>query len=152
MTEFVARRLVGASPEAVFEFLADHRNATRVLDGVTRWEPLGARVQGVGARFDVEMRALAVPVAARLVLDVWDPPWAIGWSSESGPIPQRGDWTLRAAPGGTEVELKISYQPPGRAAGLVAAALEGTVRRRLESALAAIDGRLGSGRPRNREA
>ncbi|MGH7776522.1 MAG: SRPBCC family protein [Candidatus Dormibacterales bacterium] len=152
MTEFVARRLVGAPPEAVFEFLADHRNATRVLDGVTRWEPLGARVRGVGARFDVEMRALGMPVAARLVLDVWDPPNAIGWSSESGPVPQRGDWTLRPAPGGTEVELKISYQPPGRAAGLVAAALEWTVRRRLESALAAIGGRLAPGPARDPQA
>ena len=140
MREFAARRLIESPPQAVFEFLADHRNAPRTLEGITRWEPLGSQTQGLGARFDVEMKALGMPIATTLVLDVWNPPRQLGWRSESGPISQRGVWTLTPRPSGTEVELRIHYDAPAR--GLFAGALEAMIKRRLEGALSAIERRL----------
>src|SRR5438105_15663996 len=100
---FDARTLVAAGPETVFEWVADYRNVPRVLSGVSRWRPLGARTRGRGARFDVRLRAFGLPLEATLVLDAWEAPRSIGWRSESGPLPHAGRWRFEARPEGTEV-------------------------------------------------
>ena len=134
---FTARTVIDRTPRDVFAWVADHRNVPRVLEGVDRWDPLGDRVAGVGARFDVSMRALGLPLENVLVLDRWDEPRAIGWRSESGLVPQAGGWRFEARDGGTEVTLSIGYEPPGGAlGGLLAGSVDGLVRGRLEQALA----------------
>jgi len=133
---FSASVTIARDAAAVFAWVADHRNVTRVLDGVTRWEPLDGRERGVGARFDVSMRALGFPLENVLVLETWDEPRAIGWRSESGLIPQAGGWRFYPAAGGTEVTLTIRYRPPGGAlGGLVAGRVDDLVTARLERAL-----------------
>ena|SRR5438034_3310261 len=127
---------IAREPRDVFAWVADHRNVPRVLEGVSRWEPLSGRDRGRGARFDVAMTALGFPLSNVLVLDTWDEPAEIGWRSESGPVAQSGRWRFRAVPAGTEVTLTIRYVPPGGAVGgLVAARVDGLVRARLERAL-----------------
>jgi uncharacterized membrane protein len=133
---FSARTVIDRPPGDVFAWVADYRNAGSVLEGVDRWEPMGEATTGVGARFDVSMRALGLPLENVLVLDRWEEPRAIGWRSESGPIAQRGGWRFEPRPGGTEVTLTIAYDPPGGAiGGLLAGRVDGLVRGRLERAL-----------------
>jgi ribosome-associated toxin RatA of RatAB toxin-antitoxin module len=137
MQEFTARVTAPCTQQQAFDFVADHRNVPRVLDGVTRWQPLSRHTRGLGARFDVEMRTLGIPLRTVLVLDAWEEPERIGWRSESGLVEQRGRWTFRPAADGTEIELRIAYQPPGGPLGsLAAGSAAGIVRRRLETALA----------------
>ena len=132
---FTASVTVAVPPRRAFDFIADHRNVRRVLDGITRWEPLGPD-QGLGARFDVEMRSFGIPLRNVLVLDRWDEPQELGWRSESGLIEQSGGWRLKPRRGGTEIELRIAYNPPGAALGnLIAGRADALVRRRLETAL-----------------
>src|SRR5947208_269631 len=92
MTErrFSARVQVDRPPEVAFEWVSDYRNAARVLGGVTRWEPVGFKTRGEGARFDVAMRALGFPLESVLVIDTWMEPHAIAWHSEKGGIRQAG--------------------------------------------------------------
>jgi ribosome-associated toxin RatA of RatAB toxin-antitoxin module len=133
---FTASTVVARDPQAVFDWVADHRNARNVLEGVTRWEPLGQQTRGRGARFDVAMHALGVPLENVLVLDTWDEPRAIGWRSESGLVPQTGRWRFEPRAGGTEVSLTIAYRPPGGwLGGLVAGQVDSAVRGRLQRAL-----------------
>jgi uncharacterized membrane protein len=133
---FSARVEIARQPADVFAWVADHRNVPRVLEGVSRWEPLSGRDRGLGARFDVAMRALGIPLENVLVLDRWDEPRAIGWRSESGPVPQEGGWRFLPTAGGTEVVLTIGYRPPaGAVGGLLAARVDGLVRARLQRAL-----------------
>lgn len=133
---FSASTVIAREPTAVFAWVADHRNAPRALEGVRRWEPVGAQAAGRGARFRVAMDALGLPLENVLVLDRWEEPRAIGWHSESGLVPQRGGWRFRPVEGGTEVTLTIVYRPPGGPlGGLLAARADGLVRRRLERAL-----------------
>jgi uncharacterized membrane protein len=133
---FSAGVVVRRAPEDVFEWVADYRNAPRALEGVTGWKPLGRQTRGVGARFDVEMRAFGFPLRNVLVLDEWNDPSAIGWHSESGPIAQRGGWTFGHSPAGTEVRLTIGYEPPaGVVGGIVAGGIERLVQDRLQRAL-----------------
>ncbi|HXM57500.1 MAG TPA: SRPBCC family protein [Candidatus Dormibacteraeota bacterium] len=133
---FSASTVIARDPADVFAWVADHRHASTVLDGVERWEPLGAATRGVGARFDVSMRALGLPLENVLVLDRWEEPRAIGWRSESGPVAQSGGWRFEPRREGTEVTLTIAYEPPGGlVGGLVAGRVDGLVRGRLEAAL-----------------
>lgn len=140
MREFSASVRIACPAEAAFDFVADHRNVPKVLDGITRWEPLGRRRSGEGARYSVEMRTLGIPMANVLVIDRWQRPRAIGWHSESGLIEQIGGWRFLAmGRDRVEVTLTIGYQPPGSALGnLLAGRVDGVVRRRLERALEAM--------------
>lgn len=134
--EFEIKRRLSTSPEKAFAFVADYRNVPRVLEGVSRWEPLSKQTTGSGARFEVEMKTLGVPLGNVLVLDSWEPGRRIGWRSQSGLIEQRGGWTFHPRQGGTEVTLKIAYRPPGAALGnLLAGRVDSLVRSRLARAL-----------------
>jgi ribosome-associated toxin RatA of RatAB toxin-antitoxin module len=140
--DFRAQILVHLAPEAAFDFVADHRHVKQVLEGVTRWRPLG-RSTGVGARFDVEMSLFSLPIGGILRIDTWDRPHRIGWVSESGPIEQRGGWRFTKHPDGVEIELAIAYRPPGGVVGdVLAGGLESRVRARLRQALERIRERL----------
>jgi uncharacterized membrane protein len=141
--EFSARTHVDRPPADVFDFIADYRNVPRVLEGVSRWEPLGRRTRGAGARYNVEMRTLGVPLSAVLKLSEWRRPERIAWVSEEGLIPQRGGWTFTPRGSGVDLELKMAYEPPAAALGnFIAGRVERLVRRRLERALARIRAEL----------
>lgn len=135
--EFDVTRRIATSPARAFDFVADYRNVPRVLEGVSRWEPLSKQARGEGARFEVEMRTFGIPLANVLVLVAWEPGRRIGWRSESGLVEQRGGWTFEALrPQLTEVTLAISYRPPGAALGnLLAGRVDSLVRARLARAL-----------------
>lgn len=133
---FSARTEIARPPADVFSWVAEPAHVALVLDGVDRWEPLDGRATGVGARFDVSMRALGLPLENVLVLDRWDEPRAIGWRSESGLVAQSGGWRFEPRGDGTEVTLTIGYEPPGGAlGGLLAGRVDGLVRDRLRRAL-----------------
>ena len=127
---------VHTTPERAFDYFADHRHVASVLDGVTRWEPIGRKTRGEGARYEVEMRALGFPLTSVLRLDRWRRPREIGWVSESGLIKQRGGFTFARSGKGVRIVLSIEYEPPASIVGAaVARRLDGFVRHRLERAM-----------------
>jgi hypothetical protein len=147
--EFKAGVAIRCSPERAFEFLADHRHVAQVLDGVSRWEPIGPKTRGTGARYNVEMVALGFPLKSVLRLNRWKPGKEIGWVSESGLIRQEGGFMFTPLEDGVRVELRIAYEPPGGVVGgALARRMDSTVRRRLEEALdrikAALEGDSGA--------
>jgi hypothetical protein len=146
MTRYVERSMatlelsdsvvVHSTPERAFDYFADHRHVADVLQGVTRWEPIGKRTTGVGARYNVELVAMGFPLRSVLRLNRWRRPHEIGWVSESGLIKQAGGFTFKKVPEGVRVELRIAYVPPASVIGaLVAKRLDGVVRGRLKQAM-----------------
>lgn len=136
MAERVFRAEIEIAREAgdVFVWIADYRNVPRVLDGVSRWEPVGTASTGRGARFAVKLQALGLSLDDTLVLDEWDEPRAIHWRSEDSPV--SGGWRFDPVAGGTEVTMTVGYQPPGGfVGGLVAGRVDGFARARLQQAL-----------------
>ena len=134
--EFSSAVNVKTSPERAFDYFADHRHVAQVLEGVNRWEPIGPKTKGIGARFNVEMLAFGLPLKNVLRLDRWRRGREIGWVSESGLIKQQGGFTFAERPDGVRIELRIAYEPPASVIGAaVARRLDGVVRRRLEQAL-----------------
>lgn len=127
---------VKTTPEQAFDYFADHRHVAQVLQGVSRWDPIGAQTQGVGARYSVEMQALGFPLRSVLKLNRWQRPRLIGWVSESGVVKQSGSFTFAPVTGGTRITLRIAYEPPASMLGAaVARRLDGFVRRRLAAAM-----------------
>ena len=134
--EFSASALMRISPERAFDYFADHRHVAEVLQGVTRWEPIGSRTTGVGARYEVELVAMGFPLRSVLRLDRWRRPHEMGWVSESGLIKQEGGFTFTKTAEGVLVELRIAYEPPAAAIGaLIARQVDRVVRGRLQRAL-----------------
>ena len=134
--EFSAAVDVHTSPERAFDYFADHRHVAEVLQGVTRWEPIGSRATGIGARYNVALVAMGFPLRSVLRLNRWQRPLEIGWVSESGLIKQEGGFTFTKTANGVRVELRIAYVPPASVIGaFVARRLDGVVRGRLQSAL-----------------
>ena len=134
--EFSAGVTVKTTPERAFDYFADYRHVADVLEGVSRWEPVGTKTRGVGARYTVEMAVFGLPLKSVLRLDRWRRPDEIGWISESGLIKQEGGFRFKQTPEGVRIELHIAYEPPASVIGAaVARRLDGMVRHRLESAL-----------------
>ncbi len=138
--EFTADVKVKCSPGRAFDYFADHRHVAAVLEGVTRWEPIGSKARGVGARYDVEMNAFGFPLKSVLRLNRWQRPEEIGWISESGLIRQEGGFTFleissRTGPA-VRIVLRIAYEPPASFIGAaIAGRMDWMVRRRLKRAL-----------------
>ena len=127
---------VKTTPESAFDYFADYRHVAEVLEGVSRWEPMGGTTTGVGARYRVEMTAFGIPLKNVLRLDRWLRPHEISWVSESGLIKQEGGFRFREVAGGVRIELRIVYEPPASVIGAaVARRMDGLVRHRLERAL-----------------
>lgn len=134
--EFSAEVTIKCSPERAFDYFADHRHVAAVLDGISKWEPIGSKSQGVGARYDVEMLALGFPLKTVLRLDRWLRPREIGWVSETGLIKQEGGFTFTPDKGGVHIVLRIAYTPPAAMLGAaVASRMDWMVRRRMQTAL-----------------
>lgn len=137
--EFSAGVTVKCPPERAFDYFADYHHVAAVLEGVSRWEPVGARTRGVGARYSVEMDAVGFPLKSILRLNRWRRPSEIGWASESGLIKQEGGFTFTKVRLGVRIELRIAYVPPASFLGVaIARRLDSAVRHRLERALESI--------------
>lgn len=133
---FTAAVTVKVSPDKAFDYFADYRHVPLILDGVTKWEPLGTKARGVGALYNVEMNAMGFPLSNVLRLHRWRRPDEIGWKSESGLIKQEGGFTFTKVDEGVRIELRIAYEPPAAVVGMfIAQRVDGMVRRRLEKAL-----------------
>jgi uncharacterized membrane protein len=134
--EFSAEVTVRVPPERAFDWFADYRHVAEVLEGISKWEPIGPKSRGVGARYNVEMTALGVPLKSVLKLNRWRRPHEIGWISESGLIKQEGRFTFKEVDGGVHIELRIAYEPPAAFVGAaIAKRLESMVKGRLERSL-----------------
>lgn len=134
--EFSAAVTIKCPPQRAFDYFADHRHVAAVLDGISRWEPIGGKSKGIGARYEVEMVALGFPLKSVLTLSRWRPPHEIGWVSESGLVKQEGGFTFTEVKGGVHIVLRIAYTPPASILGAaVAGRLDWVIRRRLQAAL-----------------
>jgi uncharacterized membrane protein len=134
--EFSAAVVVQTSPERAFDYFADYHHVAKVLEGVSRWEPIGSTTTGIGARYTVEMVAMGIPLRSVLRLNRWRRPHEIGWESESGLIDQEGGFKFTPVANGVGVELRVAYVPPASVVGaLVARPLDRVVRQRLQRAL-----------------
>lgn len=105
--------VISASPKLVWERLADPGNYLHFMSGVTRWEVIGERRSGLGARYRMLIRVGSAEVGGLIEIVEWSAERDMAWSSVTG-VDQRGRWRLRETPDGlTRVELRFSYGVAG---------------------------------------
>lgn len=129
---------VGAPREAIWAVVTDPERYLHVLAGVTRWEVVGDRDRGLGARYRTLMHVGSAEVGGLVEVVEWSEPGDVAWHSVTG-VDQRGRWRLRAISGdGTRVELRFTYGIAGGGFfGWVAEHVAApTVRRNLRRSLA----------------
>jgi uncharacterized membrane protein len=129
---------VAAPAASVWAFIDDPTRYLHFMSGVTRWEVVGDRPSGRGARYRMLMRVGSAELGGEIEVVEHDPPTDLAWTSVLG-VDQRGRWRLRERGlGRTDVELRLSYGvagagPLGWLAERVAApTVRGHLRRSLE--------------------
>lgn len=127
--------IVSATPGMVWDYLADPANALHYMSGITRWEVVGERPTGLGARYRMLIKIGSAEVGGVIEIVEFNEERDLAWSSVTG-VDQRGRWRLRElARGRTRVEFRFAYGVagsgiPGYIAELVAAPSLGSHMRR----------------------
>jgi uncharacterized membrane protein len=104
---------VAAPPQAVWDFISDPTKALHYMSGITRWEVVSDKPDGLGARYRILLRVRSAEVGGLVEVVEYNEPRDLAWTSVTG-IDQRGRWRLRERPGGnTNVEFRLSYGVAG---------------------------------------
>jgi uncharacterized membrane protein len=133
---------VSAPADAVWAFVDDPARYLHFMSGITRWEVVGERPSGLGARYRVLMHVGSAEVGGLVEVVEHEPGRDMAWTSVVG-IDQRGRWRLREHRRGaglspvTRVELRLSYGVAGSGVfGWIAERIAGpTVRGHLRRSL-----------------
>ena len=105
--------VVAAPIESVWPIIADPERVLSFMSGITRWEVVGDRPAGLGARYRMLFRIGAAEVGGLIEVVEFSEPFEFAWTSVTG-LDQRGRWRLREVRGGrTRVELRIAYGVAG---------------------------------------
>lgn len=104
---------VTATPQDVWDYLAEPENYLRFMSGVTRWEIAGEPRSGLGARYRMLIRVGAAEVGGLIEFVEWSEPRDMAWTSVTG-VDQRGRWRIRElSHGRCRVELRYAYGVAG---------------------------------------
>lgn len=151
--------VIAERPGPIWDHVTEPGNVLAYMSGVTRWEVVGERRTGLGARYRMLVAVGSTQVGGLIEVVEFDEPRDMAWSSVTG-VDQRGRWRLReVAEGRTRVELRFAYGVagsgiPGYISELVAApSMRGHLRRTLQTLRRTIeDERLRREAARRREA
>jgi uncharacterized membrane protein len=129
---------IAAPPQTVWETITDHTRVLHFMAGVTRWEVVGERSRGLGARFRMLMRVGSAEIGSLVEVVEYKPPGDMAWHSLTG-LDQRARWRLRELPHGrTHVEFRLAYGIAGSGIGgwiaerVAAPTVRGHLRRSLQ--------------------
>ena len=130
-----AAATIAASPDQLYECLADYQRAEVFIEGLEQLTPKGQQTEGEGAQFDAVLKVGPRTLHTTIGISAADPGRSITWSS-AGEEGQSLTFALRLERGETSVSLEVSYEEPGGIGGvLIAAFVEQTVRQRSTTAL-----------------
>ncbi|MFD6860286.1 SRPBCC family protein [Rhodococcus sp. NPDC060086] len=125
--------------DVAFGYIDDHRTVPDWMFGVARFEPVGDRTHGLGARFDATMRVGPKNLDSRVEIVEWDRSKAIVLSSISG-FRTLSSWRFTELGNEqTRLDVVFGYELPGglagRALGKLIEPIVGTAVRQTEQAL-----------------
>jgi uncharacterized membrane protein len=108
---------VSAPRPVVWRMISDPSRALHFMAALTRWEVVGDRKQGLGARYRMLMRVGSAEIGGLVEVVEWKPESDFAWNSVTG-LDQRARWRLRERPHNrTRVEFRLSYGVAGSGIG-----------------------------------
>jgi uncharacterized membrane protein len=105
---------ISAPPALVWEYVSDPTRYLDFMSGVTRWEVVGQKRTGLGARYRMLLRVGSAEVGGLIEVVEYARDADLAWTSITG-VDQRGRWRLRPASEGrtTRTTLRLSYGVAG---------------------------------------
>ena len=105
---------ISAPPALVWEYVSDPSRYLHFMSGITRWEVVGNKRIGLGARYRMLLRVGSAEVGGLIEVVEFVRDADLAWTSITG-IDQRGRWRLRARQRGPHHghELRLSYGVAG---------------------------------------
>jgi len=101
--------VVAAPAETVWHYVEDPENYLRFMSGITHWEVVGDKANGLGARYRILVRVGAAEVGGLIEMVEWNEPFDIAWHSVTG-VDHRGRWRIREQDKGrTKIEFRFAY-------------------------------------------
>ncbi|MFW0795737.1 SRPBCC family protein [Gordonia sp. CPCC 205515] len=138
MTSIHRTSVVAAPRDAAFAYVNEHGNVPKFFFGISKFEPVTEKTEGLGSRFAVEMTIGPKAIKATVETTKWVANELIEITAIDG---FRADttWTFSDVDGGTEIDVTFDYHLPGglagRALGLVIEPVVGQAVRHTESSL-----------------
>jgi uncharacterized membrane protein len=103
---------VKAPAQAVFDFIAEPSNTPRFMNGITRYDPIGTKRRGKGARFDSRAVVAGKIFDVELEVTSWKDGEMMVATSRKGPK-TRGSWHFEDFDDGTsDATLLYEYELP----------------------------------------
>jgi uncharacterized membrane protein len=101
---------ISAPPALVWEYVSDPARYLHFMSGITRWEVVGSKRSGLGARYRMLLRVGSAEVGGLIEIVEFVRDQDLAWTSITG-IDQRGRWRLRSGNDGrsTVTTLRLSY-------------------------------------------
>ena len=105
---------ISAPPALVWEYVSDPSRYLHFMSGITRWEVVGSKRSGLGARYRMLLRVGSAEVGGLFEIVEFMREADLAWTSITG-IDQRGRWRLRPGNdgGSTVTTLRLSYGVAG---------------------------------------
>ena len=128
---------ISAPPALVWEYVSDPSRYLHFMSGITRWEVVGSKRSGLGARYRMLLRVGSAEVGGLIEIVEFKPARDLAWTSVTG-IDQRGRWRIREREAASRVELRLQYGVAGSgiwgwiAESLAARTVRGHLRRSLQ--------------------
>jgi uncharacterized membrane protein len=130
---------ISAPPGLVWEYVSDPSRYLHFMSGITRWEVVGNKRTGLGARYRMLLRVGSAEVGGLIEVVEYAREADLAWTSITG-VDQRGRWRLRPRSEGrtTATTLRLSYGVAGSgisgwiAEQVAAPAVRGHLRRTLQ--------------------
>jgi uncharacterized membrane protein len=137
MAKFGGSVMINAPVEVVFEYVYNHENTTKFMEGLKTWEPIG-ELKGLGTLFRLEIQAgpTTFGCEAEITELVWDK--LIRWESRSG-ISNSGAWLVESDGTSTTAHFEQEFVLPGGIAGeLLAKTMEPLINNQTRRSLNAL--------------
>jgi uncharacterized membrane protein len=105
---------ISAPPALVWQYVSDPARYLHFMSGITRWEVVGGKRTGLGARYRMLLRVGSAEVGGLIEIVEFADDADLAWTSITG-VDQRGRWRLRAGNQGrsTMTTLRLSYGVAG---------------------------------------
>ena len=125
--------------DVAFAYVDDHRTVPDWMFGITRFEPVGPQVSGLGAVYDATMRVGPKNLDSRVEVVEWEFGRSLVLESVAG-IRSASSWRfVEIGDGSSRLDVDFAYKLPGGLAGMALGKLiepiVGTAIRQTEQAL-----------------
>ena len=136
MVSFEVEKLIGRTPQEVFDYVTDPANDVKWQESAKSSEWVSEAPHGVGSQVHSVNRFMGRNIDSMLEITAWDPPGAFGQKAVSGPIPFEIAMRLEEQDGGTKLTINGTAEAGGFfkiAEGLVGKQLQKQIEKDFET-------------------